>query len=225
MPRFLEKERVESGSDDDLSSMLKWTTITPWTGQGWLPAFPPCQSFGVGTFLLFARAADYVVTTERGTMCEYLAGSMHSSSLLSEELKRELKSAARRAGYHLQLASEVPPSIQVEIHRYAGNDSSSMLFNITSGEGPHRNCIEETLNKELDLRSQRPFEDVHFFRLVCKLFDLAKPDRAIIIYTEGASVGWFPLGRQRTTLEKFLRRLYEYHDRRDYDVRGVYEVA
>lgn len=157
-------------------------------------------------------------------MCEYLAGSLRSLRLASVDSKRESKEAARRMGYHVQIDSEVPPTIQGEIRRYVRHDSPAMLFNFTTKEGKHWNCIEETLSRELDPRSKRAYEEVPFFRFVRTFFEIAHPSDAILIFTEGAEVQWFPLVRRKATLGEFLCKLYDQYGGA-YDVSGIYDIT
>jgi len=156
-------------------------------------------------------------------MCEYLVGSLRSHRLASEPIKRDLKAEAERRGYHIQLDAEIPSSIRGEIGKIVRHEPPATLLNITTG--PTWNCIDETLSRELEYFSKKPPGDVPILQLIRRVFDIAQPSEAVLVLVDGAEVGWFPLARRRTTLRAFLSLLHEYHDRRDFDVHGVYDIT
>ena len=158
-------------------------------------------------------------------MCEYLAGGLRSASLSSDATLSELRAIAKRSGYYVQLGAEIPPPIRKEILRYVPESGGFVLFNVTSRDGPNWDCIDETLDSELDFSRKKPVEEVAFFAFLRRAFAFSNPDEAIVIYTEGASTGWFPLERRTCSLADFLESLYEYHDRPDRDVAGVYVIT
>ena len=139
--------------------------------------------------------------------------------------RAELKAIAKRAGYHIQLESEIPSSIRKEIQRCLRDTAGFTLFNVTSKEGTNWNCIDDTLSAELEYSKKKPFHEVLFFAFMRTLFDFASPDDALFIYTEGAETGWFPLERRASSLVDFLGILYEDRDRAGNDPCGVYRIV
>jgi len=103
--------------------------------------------------------------------------------------------------------------------------TGATLFNITSKKGDHWNCIDETLNTELDFGAKKSFQEIPFFDFLREMFRFAGPEEAVIIFTEGAEVGWFPLERRESTLSDFCSAVYEYRDRTEYDVHGVFRIV
>jgi len=158
-------------------------------------------------------------------MCEYLAGALRSERLATKASRIELREIAKRAGYHIQIDLEIPPSIRTELERYAAGPPGFTLVNITSREGPPWNCIDETLSAELEYSKKASFDEVPFFGFMKSLFRFIKPEISIITYTEGAETGWFPLEKRAASLNEFLNLLYEYRDRPDREIEGVYTIA
>ena len=134
-----------------------------------------------------------------------------------------LKEEAARRAYHLQLGEEIPESIRGEVSHVASHPPPKLLFNLTTS--PKHDCIDETLDGELAYRSKPPVADVPVFMCISRLFELAQPEEAVLIFVEGASSGWEPLERRTMTLRKFLEFVYEYRDRPEVDVNGVYDIT
>lgn len=156
-------------------------------------------------------------------MCEYLAGSIRSDRVSSEEGRLELKRIASESGYNVQLDDEIPATIRKEIGRWISHTPPFVLLNVTSD--PRKNCIEEVFIREL-----RPWEGtrtdaVPFFRFLRRLFGVLMPTEAVLISVEGDEQQWFPLERYRIALSDFLTVLYEYRLQEGYDKDGVYHVS
>lgn len=156
-------------------------------------------------------------------MCEYLVGAIRSARLSSEDSLQVLKDEANRSGYGIQLNEEIPATIRNEIVSAVPSSSSTLLLSVTSDA--RHNCIEETLSRELEYFGKKEFRAISFFQFLRRLFALAHPDEAHVIYVEGAEVGWSPLEQRKMSLDGFLHLLYEQRDRAGYDVAGVYEIT
>jgi hypothetical protein len=155
-------------------------------------------------------------------VCEYLVYALRSNRLVSQQARRDLKSEARRQGYDVQLDAEIPSTIRGEVSRIVQQGSPSSLLNITTRPG--WNCIDETLSAELDYFSKKPIGDVAIFQLIRWIIHFAEPFEATLLFVDGAEVGWFPLNRRVSNLSNLLESIYEYHDRPDLDVHGIYDI-
>jgi len=156
-------------------------------------------------------------------MCEYLAGSLRIRTPTTDALKKELKAEAQQHGYYLQLDDEISLNKRKEILRIVSHEPPSILFNITTKST--YDCIDETLNNELEYFKKKPFEEIAFFKFVRRIFTITQPEKAVIIFVEGAETGWFPLKKRECLLNDFLAALYEFRDRHDYDVEGIYNIV
>jgi len=135
-----------------------------------------------------------------------------------DRLKREV---AER-GYNLQLGEEIPESIRAEISHLTSQAPPMLLLNLTTS--PKHDCLDETLDRELEYRSKPAIAEVPVFLCLSRVFELAQPEAAVLIFVEGALSGWESLRRRTMTLREFLEFVYEYRDRPDADVTGVYEI-
>lgn len=156
-------------------------------------------------------------------MCNYLAGLMIARRTPDESLLDALKDEATRSGYHLQLNEEIPDTLQHEILRLIPGAPSAILFNITTNDCS--DCIEEVFIHEIQFPRKMPFQDVAFFRFLRQMFKISKPERTTVVYAEGGRTGWSPMEKRGMPLEEFMQLVYEYNDRRDRDIRGVYEIV
>lgn len=156
-------------------------------------------------------------------MCEYLCGSLRVRQDSGYAVRRRLKEEVARRAYNLQLDDEIPAQTRAEITRLAPHAPPKLLFSLTTST--NHDCIEESLERELRADSKLPLKSVSVFRCLERIIELAKPDVLVLILVEGASSGWEPLKRRGLTLREFFELVYEYRDRPDKDVNGVYDMT
>lgn len=126
-------------------------------------------------------------------------------------------------GYHLQLDEEIPSEMKTEIVQFTRFAPPFVCFNVASDSSS--DCIEEVWRTELDARTKKPQDEVRIFSFLRRLFIISQPNDATLILVRGAQSGWSPLRRQSVTLEQLISAVYEYLDRYNYDVYGVYDIV